>query len=251
MGRASYFKNPMWSVAVNNRCRFHVELMAPKEVTIGLQLVQGPKGGQRVDSIAQGEEVCSSYDYRPGFCYAEIDALAPGLYTLVASTFKEGQHASFIIKVFSSSPLQHLRAIPPEGDGMKTVSMAGQWSDAAGTAVGCNNHGHYIENPCYQILCNSRTKLIVRLGSDRGIATNVTCFRATDAGRLPPSASPLSPLAVATSNKGIYTDAGGALGAVSLDPGLYYVVPSSFYPYNGAYNITFHTDPAASISRTR
>ena len=44
-------------------------------------------------------------------------------------------------------PLQHMRSIPPEGHAMSAVKLSGAWSAQAGTAVGCNNHRNYHNNP--------------------------------------------------------------------------------------------------------
>eukprot|EP00511_Aplanochytrium_stocchinoi_P010873 CAMPEP_0204867552 /NCGR_PEP_ID=MMETSP1348-20121228/23207_1 /ASSEMBLY_ACC=CAM_ASM_000700 /TAXON_ID=215587 /ORGANISM="Aplanochytrium stocchinoi, Strain GSBS06" /LENGTH=83 /DNA_ID=CAMNT_0052020047 /DNA_START=462 /DNA_END=713 /DNA_ORIENTATION=+ len=50
------------------------------------------KGGNCINSLLDLKtEIASSGDYRPGFCYVEMDNLPAGKYTVLASTFEPGQ----------------------------------------------------------------------------------------------------------------------------------------------------------------
>jgi hypothetical protein len=51
LGGPRFFANPMWSVAVAQPSRLHVELVAPRELFVGLRLIRGANG-QRVDTYA-------------------------------------------------------------------------------------------------------------------------------------------------------------------------------------------------------
>jgi hypothetical protein len=41
------------SLALNKRTPLHLELLAPKDLYVGFSVIQGARGGRRVDSILQ------------------------------------------------------------------------------------------------------------------------------------------------------------------------------------------------------
>ena len=144
---------------------------------------------------------------------------------------------------------------------MARSDLAGAWEGAS--AAGCTNHGRYGFNPCFKVILRQRAALIARLSLDGaegrgrggGPALSLALF-ASEAGAsslgMPPGASPASPAARAASNKGVYSAAacGAALGPVTLEPGSYLLVPSTFDPWPGAYRIAlFSNPPAAAISQ--
>lgn len=261
LGKPTFVTNPMWSLALRTKTRLHIELLAPKQYSAGIQLVRGPKGGKRLDSIMSGEEAMSSGDYRSGFCYAEADALEPGVYTLVASTFKPGQVGPFSLKVCSSVPLQHLRTIPAEGHGMAEYKLEGRWDTRDLTAAGCANHGNFSGNPQFKVQVKVRSQFLARLSTPQAQyaqpAMNLTLFWASQdlngpvVGMLPHNATPRGGNSIATSNRGVYTDAlcGPAVGPIKLEPGTYVLVPSTYEPWVGDFQISAHSHPPASFSR--
>jgi len=259
MGRPTFFKNPQYALSVqSNSTKVHFQLQAPKEYSINLALITRSSPGQRVDSVAQGEEVLGSGSYRPGFCFA-AGVVNAGLYTLVCSTYKPNQLGSFILTLCSSKPSVQIRAIPPEGDGMQEQEFRGTWSHADGTAVGCSNFGNYLSNPCFQLILPQRSSLLMRVSCpiDEHIqhpALNVTLFQA-DAhnGILIPSSSPKSSNVVGTSNEGIYTDAksGASTGLVTVDAGTYYAIISTFDPLELPYLMKIFSSGSCHIQQVR
>jgi calpain-7 len=85
----------------------------------GSQVIGGAKGGRRVDSVMQGEEIFSSEAYRAGFCFAATEALDVGTYTVIVSTYNANSLGAFRLNIHAPAPLQLARPIPPEGDTMQ------------------------------------------------------------------------------------------------------------------------------------
>lgn len=56
--------------------------------------------------------------FSQGFCLAESEAMEPGLYTVIVNTYEPNLLGNFVLNVHSTAPPQHVRAIPPEGEGM-------------------------------------------------------------------------------------------------------------------------------------
>ncbi|KAG7398661.1 calpain 7 [Phytophthora boehmeriae] len=103
-------------------------------------------------------KVLSSGEYRPGFCFIEVEAaiLASGLHdvVLIPSTFEEGVLGKFTVRVVSDPPAGAniaYRWLPPEGHGMELTHLKGKWDEQIGTAAGCSNYGRYTFNPKYLI----------------------------------------------------------------------------------------------------
>jgi len=273
IGNVRFYTNPQWSIAIKTKSRIHIELLAPKQYYIGLRLVKNTQG-RRIDNINlasmdQSESVnveeASSGAYSSGFCYLESSTIEPGQYTLVATTYEPNQQASFLIKVFTSAPLQHFKAIPPEGDGMTLHKFDSAFTSSNG--VGCKNHGNYTKNPIFRVILHSRSSLISRLF----LPENITISQAMNLALYPyipgssniglpayVSPSPLPPDAKATcitsSNKGIYTSpycgvsigssssfgGGGSSASIVLDPGTYLIIPSTFDPYYGKFRLMIY-----------
>jgi hypothetical protein len=119
--------------------RLHLELFAPKEISIGMHLVPG---GQRVDGTAikaAGSAARSSGYDGAGFCYLprrEGDAASlkfkPGPYTVVLCTRRANTEGKFLLRVHSDEPLGALLTpIPAEGSGMHAQSFLGKFKGVA------------------------------------------------------------------------------------------------------------------------
>jgi len=87
----------------------------------------------------------SSY-YKPLTAHIHYKVDASSFYNVVASTFKTDQMASGTITFESDQPLV-LSMLPPEGQGMKRVSITDEWDHK--NAGGCVNFGMYDKNPVY------------------------------------------------------------------------------------------------------
>ncbi|RHY35978.1 hypothetical protein DYB25_014289, partial [Aphanomyces astaci] len=122
-------------------------LEAPVDLAINLRLVGGD--GQRVGSVSKKSLRGQSGEYRPGFCYLDLDAVEAGLYTIVASTYEPQCMGSFSLQVAATSPQFQVFALPPEGHNMVPFVCSGKWNPDAGTAAGCSNYGQYLQNPQY------------------------------------------------------------------------------------------------------
>ena len=121
---------------------------------------------QLVDDVTSSDmpEMMSSGDYRPGFCYVETTSIvAPGEYTIVVSTWEPNQVGPFFLYVETSLNNSSFKMykIPSEGHGKRKLSLRSSWSHAAGTAVGCANHGRYESNPKHRLILTKAGKEIV------------------------------------------------------------------------------------------
>jgi len=113
LGSPRFFANPMWQVVVRGApavgkgpgggggggVRFFAELLAPKELHVGLRLARGAGAGGRIDTLASAPaggvgadagcgdgdpvECGSSGPYTQGYCHLDLSRLEPGVYTLV------------------------------------------------------------------------------------------------------------------------------------------------------------------------
>ncbi len=186
LGQRGFMHNPQFSLVINRPSRLFIELLAPKDFFVSFSLLGGHRGGRRVDSILQGEELITSGAYRQGFCYAESHQadVPPGLYTAVVSTYEAGLTGAFVLNVRSETPLQQAKSLLPEGDGMVKQVVRGSWSAVEGTAGG-SRPPMYINNPTFSIACTERARVLLRLVCDgANEPVNVTLFQGSPS---PPS----------------------------------------------------------------
>ncbi|CAM9120690.1 unnamed protein product [Phaeothamnion confervicola] len=279
LGLPGFYKNPQFALglATPNQ-RLHIEVAAPKDININVTLVRN--GGARVEAVPvcqaagplEEEAALSSGSYRPGFCYVAVEppaGLEAGTYTIVVSTYKAGECGAFLLKVASSAPLQFLRPVPAEGEGMARMSVTGRWSFADGSAAGCSNFKRYQDNPKYLFDAPEPCTLLLRLsvaedsegGSSSGggiggairAPINVAVFPyvAESLLGLEERMKPTSRLCLATSNSGVYTDSPGgtATPSVKLPVGSYVAVASTFEPLEAAFSLVFFSRPAITQPR--
>ena len=77
-------------------------LEAPVKYPVNIRLMGD---GNRIASLSQAAEVASSGDYRPGFCFFEIEQVEKGTYTLIPSTFNPGIQYNLAIECRSPTNL--------------------------------------------------------------------------------------------------------------------------------------------------
>lgn len=243
LGLSTFLQNPQFLVVLKTPTFLHIELLAPKEYFAGFSLLGGARGGKRVDSILQGEEVLTSGAYRQGFCYADGDELKPGAYTLVISTYDPGLKGNFVVNIHSPQPLQ-TSILLPEGDGMIKKVITGAW-EAPRLAGGCAPPGYVNANPTFLITCNERTHLFMRLYAEQhSEPINVTLYRTNGGNLSPASTFPGCDLSLITSHNAIYTASrcGVTTPTADLTTGTFLVIVSCYNPgVESAFTLTLYT----------
>ncbi|RLN99005.1 hypothetical protein DYB28_004108, partial [Aphanomyces astaci] len=103
----------------------------------------------------------------------------------------------------------------------------GKWNPDAGTAAGCSNYGQYLQNPQYLL-------------------------HVPPSGQLPDAtANPTT--AFLTSAKGAYTNStcGVRTPLAHVPPGYYLVIPSTFEPRRGDFDLHGYANLPVTTSRLR
>ncbi len=89
-----------------------------RQVPVQVLLAYPGTGSGRVTHLTEGDLVLSSGMYHHGMALCSTSqALRPGTYTLIASTFDAGTLGDFHLRVESTRSIQ-LRPIPQEGAGI-------------------------------------------------------------------------------------------------------------------------------------
>ncbi|CAM9137996.1 unnamed protein product [Chrysoparadoxa australica] len=250
LGLGTFRLNPQYQILLEEAMQVHLQLEAPKELKINLQLMHSSGKGVRIDAAEMSEAVSSSGSYRNGFCYLAEANLAPGLYSVIPSTYKAHQLGAFILTLCSSGPVLPPQLVPPEGYEMHHQVVKGAWEQANGTAAGSPKHGRYVDNPAYLIAPLRRTTVLFRIclpeGAPRGPAINVALFPLRDDGSLGAKARPSEKHAMITSHKGVYSGlCGGAVTPkILLEPSKRYVaIASSFDPEPSPFELHIFSSP--------
>ncbi|KAF8627516.1 hypothetical protein AX15_004392 [Amanita polypyramis BW_CC] len=182
--------------------------------------------GERIYVLSEKDLAATSGPYSYGLATITKD-LAPGDYSIILSAFEPHHLGSFSLSISTASPFD-LRPIPQEGAGMYQKMIRGEWTTES--AGGSPSFDKYASNPVYVIEspCQLQVKLRLQLIHPSTTASlNVTFYPA------PASSEPnyhIKQKHVATS--GPYDDAicGVATPQVSLNPGKYWAVPSTYMP---------------------
>ncbi|KAF5375558.1 hypothetical protein D9615_009157 [Tricholomella constricta] len=194
-------------------------LQTSRDVPVNVSLAYSQGG--RIDELVESELMASSGAYSYGLARVRKE-IPPGDYTAILSAFEPHHMGSFSLKVDSSQPFD-LLPIPQEGAGMYTKNIRGAWKSS--TAVGGPSSDLYSKNPIFEIDVPSLTQLKIRLQLLRPFtptSLNITIFPASSDGALRRH--------IATS--GAYNDAisGVVTPQISLGPGKYWAVPSTYNP---------------------
>jgi calpain-7 len=220
-------------------------------------------------NVEEPLKVLSSGEYRPGFCFIEVDAatLASDLHdvVLIPSTFEQGVLGKLTLRVVSDPPAGAsiaYRQLPPEGHGMELTRLRGKWEMHTGSAAGCSNYGCYTFNPRYLVHVTQECDVLARLlvldpeadvspgesptegGGTAPSSINVSVFESTSEGDLLLSTNPKLAFADATSARGVYVSgaASGVLAKASrkYPPGWYIVLPSTFEPQELSFELRLY-----------
>ncbi|KAK4055292.1 cysteine protease [Microbotryomycetes sp. JL201] len=97
-------------------------------LSVNVRLVRG--GGRRVGDIEQRDVIAGTSEYSYGSDHATVSDLAPGTYTVIASSFDARTRGDFVLNCESSMPIE-VKPIPQEGDGMYVRSVSSAWNDGS------------------------------------------------------------------------------------------------------------------------
>ena len=116
-----YKTNPHFRFTIHKASDLSILLEAEdKELAVHTKLLWA--SGKRVSSQITTKDVFGdSGEYRRGCAWAEINDVLAGTYTIVCSTFQEGQLGEFSLLVRSSTEGCTLKAVPSEEAGMAVV----------------------------------------------------------------------------------------------------------------------------------
>ncbi len=97
-----YHTNPQYSLSLANTSDVALLLENPEQgFPIHVQLVWA--GGKQIHAITNRDIAGDSGEYKKGYAFADIHNVQAGAYTIVCSTFEEGQLGSFTLRVCSTS----------------------------------------------------------------------------------------------------------------------------------------------------
>ena len=121
----SYYKNPQFSLHVAKTSDLFLLLQSSTpELPIHVKLVWAK--GKRIQMVTSRDIVGDSGEYRKAFAFADLPEIQGGLYTIVCSTFEQGQIGDFTLEVRSMASCA-LEKIP--------ISSAGRFITKAPLAV--------------------------------------------------------------------------------------------------------------------
>lgn len=97
-----YHTNPQYSLSLANTSDVALLLENPVQgFPIHVQLVWA--GGKQIHAITNRDIAGDSGEYKKGYAFADIQNVQAGAYTIVCSTFEEGQLGPFTLRVCSTS----------------------------------------------------------------------------------------------------------------------------------------------------
>ncbi|KAI0741055.1 hypothetical protein C8Q76DRAFT_609267, partial [Earliella scabrosa] len=230
----TYYLNPQYYLRIHPRAAsaargkdsrdakatIAVTVSTDRQIPVNIMLAWSQ--GARLNELSHNDLALSSGPYSYGCAHA-TGKVPPGDYTLVVSPFEPRHLGKFSLHLECSDRFD-ITPIQQEGAGMFTKPVIrGQWT--AETAGGHPSSGEYASNPMYELHVPSTSQLKFRLqlaDPSPSIALNLTIFDTSSGSALGNH--------VATS--GFYSDApsGVLIDKITLQPGRYLVVPSTYKP---------------------
>ncbi|KAI9741018.1 MAG: cysteine protease [Cirrosporium novae-zelandiae] len=111
----TYSNNPQYYLKLHAKTRLALLLETPdSDLAVHVNLLGA--AGHRVSKVTMGLVLGNSGEYRRGCALAEFDAVNPGSYTIICSTFESQQLGKFCLKVYSMSDCM-LVPLPAEAAG--------------------------------------------------------------------------------------------------------------------------------------
>lgn len=118
----SYFYNPQFRLGVATKtCLAMLIETSSDQIAVHAKLVHGR--GQRVFSLQSRDVLTDTGNYRHGSAVAEHAEIEPGLYTIICSTFEQGQQAEFCLSIESNAECE-LMPISREGAGLVSYKLS-------------------------------------------------------------------------------------------------------------------------------
>lgn len=106
IGQPGFYKNPMYAVEVQNGgVTIQLRCSASKTIAVNTMLIPVDKYGARVNRL-KAEPPVDSGNYRHGFVVTEKIKIPAGYYTIIVSSYNDGQIGPFCLKVCSSVALR-------------------------------------------------------------------------------------------------------------------------------------------------
>ena len=122
-GSSLYHVNPQFSISLAQASDISLLLRAAEGWPVHVNLVWAR--GRQVRSVITRDVIADSGEYRNGFASAEIRDVPMGTYTIVCSTFEQGQTGKFRLSVGTMVPCQVSRvAVPTAGKFVTQVENA-------------------------------------------------------------------------------------------------------------------------------
>lgn len=107
-----YYMNPQFSITLPTASDVSLLLESAEDLPAHVKLVWA--NGNAVSSITVRDIVGDSGEYRKGFAFAEISKVQAGTYTIVCSTFENGQLGTFTLRIGTMSDCTVERVLPAE-----------------------------------------------------------------------------------------------------------------------------------------
>ncbi len=118
---SSYTSNPQFRLSVTSTTNMVLLLETNQpELPVNVKMVWG--GGERVTTVTARDILGESGDYRRGFALAEVSNVLSGIYTIICSTFEQGQTGTFTLRVESTAPCE-VRPIAGEAAGRLSIRL--------------------------------------------------------------------------------------------------------------------------------
>jgi calpain-7 len=110
-----YSSNPQFRISVMSTTDIFLLLETNQpELPVHVEMVWA--GGARVMAVTARDILCESGEYRRGFAVAEVSNVLAGTYTIICSTFEQGQTGTFTLRIESMVPCE-VRPIAGEAAG--------------------------------------------------------------------------------------------------------------------------------------
>lgn len=232
--------NPQYAITIPllnqmQTTSIRVSAEASKDVSILLLLLWSKvhqNSVERIDHFAPGDIVCSSEKYNYGLAIAESTKLKPNQpYTLIISTYSPEKVGPFTISVQTQTGQAEVKQIPTEGAGMYQQRLRDRWSIAKGTAAGAPRFGRWRENPSWTFEIDRKMSFSARLMVDSKVRidsenTPTNIFRRPHVNVT--IIDEQSEREITSSGSYAELPCGVAIRTVTLEPGKYTIVASTF-----------------------